>query len=171
GRHDVAVCGVRLRSNRTAKMERSVFARKFPRRSLAIAGITVGAVIAVCLVALRARAVVTVAQVPFSDLLRHVEDGAVSEVVVNGDTLDFKLKSGHTLRTVAPANYVTSNAAFVPELAKKGVRLEVQAVAEPSAYSYGALVLGLGFVGLLGFTMYRVTSGRIPALESKAREA
>ena len=74
-------------------------------------------------------------------------------------------------RTVAPMNYVTANAAFVPELAKKGVRIDVQTVTEQSAYSYGALVLGLGFVGLLGFAMYRVTSGRIPALESKAREA
>jgi len=32
-------------------------------------------------------------------------------------------------------------------------------------------MLGLGFVGLLAFTMYRVTSGRIPALESKTRAA
>ena len=47
----------------------------------------------------------------------------------------------------------------------------MQTVPEQSAYSYGALVLGLGFVGLLGFAMYRVTSGRIPALESKTREA
>jgi len=148
-----------------------VFARKFSRRSLAIAGIAAAALVAVFLVAARSRGVTTVAQVPFSDLLRHVESSEVREVVVNGDTLDFKLTNGQSLRTVAPANYVTSNATFVSDLAKKGVRLDVQAAAEPSAYSYGALVLGLGFVGLLGFTMYRVTSGRIPALESKAREA
>ena len=148
-----------------------MFARKFSRRSLAIAGIAAAALVAVFLVAARSRGVTTVAQVPFSDLLRHVESSEVREVVVNGDTLDFKLTNGQSLRTVAPANYVTSNATFVSDLAKKGVRLDVQAAAEPSAYSYGALVLGLGFVGLLGFTMYRVTSGRIPALESKAREA
>src|SRR4051794_22761300 len=128
-------------------------------------------VVAAGLVALRSRGAVVVTQVPFSDLLRHVADGTVTDVAVNGDTLDFKLKSGQPLRTVAPAGYVTSNAAFVPDLARRGVRIEVQAAAEQSAYSYGALVLGLGFVGLLGFTMYRVTSGRIPALESKAREA
>jgi cell division protease FtsH len=123
------------------------------------------------LLLLRARGGVIVAQVPFSDLLRHLDSGAVNTVVVNGDTLDFTLKGGQAYRTLAPASYVTSNAAFVPELAKKGVRIEVQTVPEQSAYSYGALVLGLGFVGLLGFTMYRVTSGRIPALESKTREA
>ena len=79
--------------------------------------------------------------------------------------------SGELFRTVAPANYVTANAAFVPDLAKRNVRIDVRSVPEQTAYSYGALVLGLGFVGLLAFTMYRVTSGRIPALESKTREA
>jgi cell division protease FtsH len=123
------------------------------------------------LVVVRARSAAVTPQVPFSDLLRHLDGGAVQEVVVNGDMLDFKLKSGQAYRTVAPANFVTANAAFVPELARKGVRLDVQAAAEQSSFSYGALALGLGFVGLLGFTMYRVTSGRIPALESKAREA
>ena len=84
---------------------------------------------------------------------------------------EFKLASGEQYRTVAPANYVTANPAFVPDLAKRNVRIDVRTVSEQNAYSYGALVLGLGFVGLLAFTMYRVTSGRIPALESKAREA
>jgi cell division protease FtsH len=119
----------------------------------------------------RTRSTVIVAQVPFSDLLRHLDSSAVKEIVVNGDTLEFKLASGQTFRTVAPMNYVTANAAFVPDLAKKGVRIDVQTVTEQSTYSYGALLLGLGFVGMLGFAMYRVTSGRIPALESKAREA
>jgi cell division protease FtsH len=109
--------------------------------------------------------------VPFSDLLRQLDKGAVAEVIVNGDTLEFKLATGQSLRTVAPANYVTANPAFVSDLAKRNVRIDVRTVPEQSAYSYGALALGLGFVGLLAFTMYRVTSGRIPALESKAREA
>jgi cell division protease FtsH len=148
-----------------------VFARKFSRRSILIAGIAVLTLFAGGLFVLRVRGAVTVAQVPFSDLLRQLDGGAVKEVVVNGDTLDFKLKGGQAYRTVVPANFVTANAAFVPDLAKKGVRIEVQTVPEQSAYSYGALLLGLGFVGLLGFTMYRVTSGRIPALESKTREA
>jgi cell division protease FtsH len=59
----------------------------------------------------------------------------------------------------------------VPELAKKGVRIDVQSATDQTAYSYGALVIGVTFLGLLGFTLYRVSSGRIPALESKTREA
>ena len=112
-----------------------------------------------------------VAQVPFSDLLRDLNRGMVAEVVVSGDTLAFKRADGRAFRTVAPANYVTANAAFVQDLAKKGVRIDVQTASEQSAYNYGALLVGFAFVGLLGFTLYRVTSGRIPALESKTREA
>ena len=120
---------------------------------------------------LRARRAGAVAQVPFSDLLQQLDRGAVSAVVVNGDTLDFTLAGGQTMRTVAPSNYVTINASFVSELAKNNVRIQVQTLPEPSAYNYVAFVLGLGFIGALGFMMYRVTSGRIPALESKTREA
>ena len=112
-----------------------------------------------------------VTQVPFSDLLRDLDRGVVAEVVVTGDVLDFKRADGHAFRTVVPANYVTANAAFVPDLAKKGVRIDVQTASEQSAYSYGALLIGVAFLGLLGFTLFRVTSGRIPALESKTREA
>jgi cell division protease FtsH len=122
-------------------------------------------------VALRSRGNVGVAQVPFSDLLRHVDRGAVADIVVSGDTLDFKLTNGQAFRTVAPLNYVTVNAAFVPELAKKNIRIDVRSAAEPAAYSYGAVILGLGFIAVLGLTLYRVTTGRIPALESKTREA
>ena len=38
----------------------------------------------------------------------------------------------------------------MPELAKRNVRIDVRTAPEQTAYSYGALVLGLGFVGLLG---------------------
>src|SRR5204863_1716076 len=112
-------------------------------------------------IGLRARTTVEVVQVPFSDLLRHLNSGEVAELVVNGDTLDFKLNSGQSFRTVAPANYVTANAAFVSDLAKRGVRIDVRSAPEQSAYSYGALLLGIGFIGVLGLTLYRVTSGRI----------
>jgi cell division protease FtsH len=149
-----------------------VFARKFSRRNLLFGAIAVLLALGIgTMMLIRVERGPAVQSVPFSDLLRQLDRGVVSEVNVSGDSLDFKLTSGELYRTVAPANYVTANAAFVPELAKRGVRIDVRTVSEQSAYSYGALVLGLGFVGLLAFTMYRVTSGRIPALESKAREA
>jgi cell division protease FtsH len=148
-----------------------VFARKFSRRAVLSAAAAFMVVILGTVLLLRGTAAPVIPSVPFSDLLRHLDQGAVAEVIVNGDALEFKLTNGQSYRSVAPANYVTANAAFVPDLAKKNVRIDVRTAPEATAYNYGALVLGLGFVGLLAFTMYRVTSGRIPALESKAREA
>jgi cell division protease FtsH len=120
---------------------------------------------------IRARGTVEILQVPFSDLLRDLDRGTVTELVVNGDTLEYARNDAHHFRTIAPANYVTANPAFVPSLAAKNVRIDVRNTGEPAAYSYGALVLGVTFVGLIGFLLYRVSSGRIPALESKTREA
>ena len=149
-----------------------MFARKFTRRTLLIGAISLLLVIGLgAMMFMRRERGPIVQPVPFSDLLRQLDRGSVAEVIVSGDALEFKLASGEQYRTVAPANYVTANPAFVPDLAKRNVRIDVRTVSEQNAYSYGALVLGLGFVGLLAFTMYRVTSGRIPALESKAREA
>ena len=80
------------------------------------------------------------------------------------------MTDGRTVASTAPAGF-TANPTFAPELARQGIRVEVRTTAEPAAYSYTALFLGLAFVGVLGFALYRVTSGRIPALETKTREA
>jgi cell division protease FtsH len=146
-----------------------VFARRFTPRLIAIA-VTVLVLLVSAGVALRGRGRAAAPQAPFSDLLREVDRGTVTAIVVDGDALDFTLTSGRTLRTVAPSNYVTANTAFVADLAKKGVRIDVRTASEPPA-NYVAILIGLSFLGVLGFAMYRVTSGRIPALESKAREA
>jgi cell division protease FtsH len=148
-----------------------VSARKWFRlRSLwiAVAALAVAGIVALLM---HARGGPEPQAVAFSDLLKDLDHGQVAEVVVNGDTLDVTHTDGRVTRTTTPANYVTANPAFVPELAKKGVRLEVRTASDQTAYSYGALLVGIAFVGILGVTLYRITSGRIPALESKAKEA
>jgi cell division protease FtsH len=135
----------------------------------AVAALLVIALVAVVVV--RSRSAAEITEVPFSDLLSQLDRGAVASVTVSGDTLEFKLANGQTARTMAPPNFVTANAAFVPELAKRHVRIDVKTAGDQSAYSYGAVALGISFIALLGFTLYRVTTGRIPALESKTREA
>ena len=153
------------------RAEHPVFSGKRSRRRiLSLAGVVLLALAAIGL-GLRSRLAVDIAEVPFSDLLRAADQGAVAEVVVNGDTLHATLTNGQTMRTVAPANYVAANSAFVSELAKKHVRIAVKTSPEQTAYSYGALVIGIVFMTVVGFTLYRVTSGRIPALETKTREA
>jgi cell division protease FtsH len=109
-------------------------------------------------------------RVAFSDLLREIEGGAVTGIVMSGDALEVRMTDGRTVASTAPAGF-TANPTFAPELARQGIRVEVRTAAEPAAYSFTALFLGLAFVGVLGLALYRVTSGRIPALETKTREA
>ena len=149
-----------------------MFAGKWFRPRVTWISVLVLLLIGVAVVSVvRMRTSVEVAQVPFSELLRDLDRGAVSEVVVNGDTLTFKLTSGQTLQTNAPASYVTANPTFISDVARRNVRIDVRTAPEQTAYSYGALILGLVFLGLLGVALYRVTSGRIPNLESKTRTA
>jgi cell division protease FtsH len=148
-----------------------VFSRRFQRRAILVASTLLLVAVAGGLTYLRLHRAAAPGQVPFSELLGQLDRGAVSAVVVNGDSLDFTLANGRTFRTTAPASYVTANATFVSDMAKRQVRIDVRTIPEQSAYSYVALLLGLGFIGALGFMMYRVTSGRIPALESKTRQA
>jgi cell division protease FtsH len=148
-----------------------VFGRKWSARTLSLIAAAAVVVLVVAVLGLRTRSAPDVPVVPFSDLLVQLNGGSVSAVAVSGDTLEFTLRDGRTLRTVAPANYVTANTAFVPELSRRNIRIDIRNAPEQSAYSYGALALGVIFLALLGFTLYRVTTGRIPALESKSREA
>src|SRR5581483_10990209 len=161
----------RLRSRR--QVEGSIrVSGHWPRVRLVSATVAVVAVagsIGLFVVRMRMRA--DAPEMPFSDLLTALDDGRVAAITVTGDALDVRLSDGRLLRTVAPANYVAANPSFVPQLAAKQVRFEVRSTAEPGAYSYGALVVGLSFVALLGFALYRVTTGRIPTLEAKTREA
>jgi cell division protease FtsH len=140
------------------------------RRAIAIASAVVFLLIVAGIV-MRSHGAQNIAQVPFSELLRDVDRGAVAEVVVSGDTLDVKLTDGRLERTTAPPNYVTASPTFMAALQRSHVRVDIRTVPEQTAYSYGALAVGLAFIGLLGFTLYRVTTGRIPTLESKSREA
>ena len=144
-----------------------MFAGKWFRPRVAWISALVLLLIGVAVVSVvRVRTSVEVAEVPFSELLRDLDRGAVSEVVVNGDTLTFKVTSGQTLQTNAPASYVTANPTFISDVARRNVRIDVRTAPEQTAYSYGALILGLVFLILLGVGLHRITSGRIPALES-----
>ena len=146
-------------------------ARNWSRRTLFIAAACVVAVVALAVFALQSRTAEVAAQVPFSDLLRHVDRGDVTEVVVSGDTLEFKLAAGQTLKTVMPANYATVNSAFVPELARKNIRIDVRTASEPPLVTYGSVLASLGLLAVLAFAVYRMTGGRILALEHKTQEA
>jgi cell division protease FtsH len=128
-------------------------------------------VLPIAYVALSGRGAAKAPQVPFSDLLREVERGRVERLIVSGDALTATLTGGASVRTVAPPGYVAASPSFVAELAGRGVRIDVRSASESGAYGYGALVIGAAFLGVLGVVLYRISTGRIPALESKTREA
>ncbi|HVH29362.1 MAG TPA: ATP-dependent zinc metalloprotease FtsH [Vicinamibacterales bacterium] len=148
-----------------------MLAGKWTRHRALWTAATVVAVILAVVIVVRGHPSPAVVDVSFSDLLRDLDRGQVSAVVVRGDTLTYTVAGGQTRQTTTPANYVTTNPSFIADLIGRNVRIDVRSASEPSAYSYGALVLGVAVLGLLGVTMYRVTTGRIPALESKTRTA
>ena len=148
-----------------------VLSRKVLRSRATWIAAAVVAVLIATIFCVRSHESAPVPVVAFSDLLRDLDAGTVSAIVVNGDHLDVTLTGSRQVQTIAPANYVTANPSFVSDLAKRGVRFDVRPEADQTAYSYGALALGVAFVAILGLTLYRVTSGRIPALENKARQA
>ncbi|MBI4476073.1 MAG: ATP-dependent zinc metalloprotease FtsH [Acidobacteria bacterium] len=110
-------------------------------------------------------------EIAFSDFLRLVESGGVAEVMFADQAIDATLRSGAHVMTVPPVGYVAANPTLVPDLVRRQIRIVVRHPAEPGAYNLGALALAAAFLGLVGFTLYRVTSGRIPSLENKPRLA
>jgi cell division protease FtsH len=110
-------------------------------------------------------------RVPFSEFLRDVEHGTVKVLVADGDSLLVTRPSGEMVRTTAPANYLTVNSSIATTLASKGVQIDVRGAANPAIVGYGSLVIGGFLVLVVGISLYRVTSGRIPAIESRTREA
>jgi cell division protease FtsH len=110
-------------------------------------------------------------EMAFTELLSAVQAGSISEVVVRPEALHVAFRDGTQARSIAPPGYVAANPTFMGDLARARVRVRVESGAPGSAYQYGALVLALGFLTLLGFTVYRVTAGRIPSMETQTRVA
>jgi len=102
---------------------------------------------------------------PFSDFLRQVEADQVATVTVSADVLLFSARNGKEFQTVPPPGYVAANPTLVPELTRRGVRVEVRRVEPSAASNYGALALGVLFVSVAGLALYRMITGRVPTLE------
>jgi cell division protease FtsH len=99
-------------------------------------------------------------EIAFSEFLQQVNGGQVAQVRFADGVIALKLADGRDARTVPPPNFLVSDA-FVATLTSHGVRIEAQPVAEPGALNGGAIALAGVFLSLLGFMVYRTTSGRI----------
>jgi cell division protease FtsH len=106
--------------------------------------------------------------VAFSDFLRDVDAGRVTQVTVSSEVLTYDRRDGQHLQTIPPPGYVAANSTFVTDLAHRGIRIDVRRLESSNAGSYGAIAIGLLFFGCAGLALYRVLTGRVPTLE-KAR--
>jgi cell division protease FtsH len=99
-------------------------------------------------------------EIAFSEFRQQAERGQVAQMRFADGAITVTLRDGSTARTVPPPNFQISDA-FLDGLARHGVRVEAQPGAEPGALNGSAIALAGVFLALLGFTVYRTTSGRI----------
>jgi len=98
----------------------------------------------------------------FSEFLQLAEGGRVTRVTFDERSIDVLLRDGRALQTVAPPEFLAANSSFINDLVKRNVRVEVNPIADPQSLSYGMIVTIAAFFGLICFTVYRTTAGRIP---------
>ena len=111
------------------------------------------------------------APLAFSEFLQQVDAGAVAQVRFNERSLDVTFRDGRKALTVPPPSFLTANATFVTDLARRQVVVDVTPTPDPASLSYGAIATAAAFFALLAFTVYRTTAGRIPSMSGRARVA
>ena len=107
----------------------------------------------------------------FSDFVRQIEAGGVTQVRFGERSIGVKLKSGEVFQTIAPPEFLSANSSFVTDLVRRDIRVDVVAPNDPTSLSWTAMFTAAAFLALLGFTVYRTTAGRIPSISSRARVA
>jgi cell division protease FtsH len=109
-------------------------------------------------------------EAPFSTLLAALERGEVAGIRASDDDIRAELKNGAVLYTTAPAGYLAGNAELLSSLARGGVRIEVDRSSK-RLFNIMAALLGVGVLGLVGFTAWRTTTGRIPSVTGRSKVA
>jgi cell division protease FtsH len=109
--------------------------------------------------------------IPFSDLLGRLDAGDVRALTIGSPALEATLGDGTRLRSIPPPGYLAGNAGFIDALVRKGTRVDVRPGPSQTVSNVFPAVVSIALFGLLGFALYRTTSGRIPSLESKTRLA
>jgi cell division protease FtsH len=98
----------------------------------------------------------------FSEFLKLADKGDVTRVTFDERSIDVVLRDWRTLQTVAPPEFLAADSTFITDLVNRNVRVEVNPVADPQSLSYGMMFTIAAFFGLICFTVYRTTAGRIP---------
>jgi cell division protease FtsH len=141
--------------------------RWLTRKPVLVGTLAAAAFVVIAIATLRGTGGRSVPEMAFSDVLRELESGGVRELALADRGMTVTLRSGERVKTVAPAGFA-SNPAFMTDLVKRHVRVTVEPGADRGGMGWGSLVFGLGIFGLVAFSLYRVTAGRVPTLESRA---
>jgi cell division protease FtsH len=111
------------------------------------------------------------AALAFSEFLQQVESGGVAQVTFGDRVISVVLRNGREAQTIPPPEFLAANSNFVTDLVHRQIRVDVAPTADPASLSWGAMLMASAFLGLLGFTVYRTTAGRIPSITGRARVA
>ncbi|MDQ3211539.1 MAG: ATP-dependent zinc metalloprotease FtsH [Acidobacteriota bacterium] len=106
----------------------------------------------------------------FSEFLQALDAGDITAVTFRDRSIDVTLRDKGILHTIAPPDFLAANSSFVTDLVKRQIRVDVVPPPDPAALGYGTMITGAAFFGLICFTVYRTTAGRIPN-SGRARNA
>jgi cell division protease FtsH len=112
-----------------------------------------------------------VATVAFSEFLDLAGRGQLTAVEIEPDRFVGTRKDGSRLQSPAPLGFAATQPAFLTDLARQGVRIDVRPASGGAMFSASALIVTLAFFGLIGFAFYRMNPGRLPSVEQDARKA
>jgi cell division protease FtsH len=101
-------------------------------------------------------------ELAFSEFLQKIDHGQVKQVRASADgAIVLMLADGSKAATVAPPSFLATDSAFLTKLSERGVRVEIQKAPDPGALTPASVAIAAFFLALIGFTVYRTTSGRI----------
>jgi cell division protease FtsH len=100
-------------------------------------------------------------ELAFSEFMQRIDQGHVKQVRFADGVMALTLADGSRALTVPPPSFLAGDSTFITDLARRGVRIEIQPAPEPGGLTPGAIAIAAFFVALLGFTVYRTTAGRI----------
>jgi cell division protease FtsH len=100
-------------------------------------------------------------ELAFSEFMQRIDQGQVKQVRFADGMMALTLADGSRAMTVPPPSFLAADSTFITDLARRGVRIEIQPAPEPGGLTPGAIAIAAFFVALLGFTVYRTTAGRI----------
>jgi cell division protease FtsH len=109
--------------------------------------------------------------IAFSEFIKKIDAGEVAEVRFEERQLAVTMQDGSSVTTVAPPQFLAANATFYTDLVRKNVTVVSQAAPDPDALNWPAILTGIAFFGLICFTVYRTTAGRIPSMSGRTRVA